>query len=75
MVASSPATERWLDAEISRHKAILVSNRSRWSARLARRLAKEADVLPDFSATHSWKILVYPSLAGRRTFHEEVAVQ
>src|SRR5689334_10355225 len=33
------------------------------------------DVLPESWSTDSWKILLYPGLAGRRIFHEEVAVQ
>src|SRR5579863_2196128 len=33
------------------------------------------DLLPESWPTDSWKILIYPLLAGRRIFHEEVAVQ
>jgi hypothetical protein len=33
------------------------------------------DLPPESWTTESWKILILTSLAGRRVFHEEVAVQ
>src|ERR1700676_3072574 len=34
-----------------------------------------ADLFPVSWTTNGWKILIYPLLAGRRIFHDEVAVQ
>src|SRR6266851_2232103 len=35
----------------------------------------QSDLPPVSWTTNGWKILIYPLLAGRRIFHEEVAVQ
>src|SRR5260370_25361615 len=49
--------------------------RSLAKPRSPHRPSPSGDLPPFFRTVRGWKILIYPLLAGRRIFHEEVAVQ